>query len=62
MRRVNSSSGSGCWDDTRTRLPKRRPRSTVGSAISATSVNTARSVATWPRAKSSRLPSVMLTA
>jgi hypothetical protein len=44
MRRVNSSSGSGCWDDTRTRLPKRRPRSTVGSAISATSVNTARSV------------------
>lgn len=51
VRRARAAVSNGWWEATSTALPKRRPRSTPGSAITASSSNTVENVASWERRK-----------
>lgn len=61
-RRVNSATGSSPSAATRITLPKRRPRSTAGSAARHACGKHARTVAICARRNSSRPPSATLAA
>src|SRR5690606_1786511 len=60
--RVSAGTGSGAADPTSTRLPNRRPCSSCGAAITATSGNTVMTAATWVRANASVPPSATFAA